>query len=58
MKILLTGVGKGFGRSYLNTLVQSSEIELIAITRNLDDFSKDNIIIYFKKCFYVSGKLE
>jgi gluconate 5-dehydrogenase len=39
MKILLTGVGKGFGRSYLDKLSNSAEHDILAVTRSLKDFS-------------------
>jgi len=39
MKILLTGVGKGFGRSYLDKLSKNAEHDILAVTRSLKDFS-------------------
>ena len=41
MRILLTGVGKGFGRSYLEHLIKKDNFEIIGITRDLKDFNKN-----------------
>ena len=41
MKILLTGVGKGFGRSYLEYLISKDNIEIVGLTRDLNDFDKN-----------------
>ena len=41
MKIILTGVGKGFGRSYLEYLIKKDNYEIIGLTRDLNDFSKN-----------------
>lgn len=43
MKVLLTGAGKGFGRSYLEHLALKEELEVLAVTRDLGDF--DSILI-------------
>lgn len=43
MKVLLTGVGKGFGRSYLEHLAQTEKFEILGVTRDLNDF--DDIIL-------------
>lgn len=39
MKVLLTGAGKGFGRSILEELFRNHDDEVFALTRSLDDFS-------------------
>lgn len=49
MKILLTGVGKGFGRSYLDKLSNSAEHDILAVTRSLKDFSTDEINEYSRR---------
>ena len=41
MKIILTWVGKGFGRSYLEYLIKKYDYEIIGLTRDLNDFSKN-----------------
>jgi 2-dehydro-3-deoxy-D-gluconate 5-dehydrogenase len=43
MKVLLTGVGKGFGRSYLEHLAQNEKFEILGVTRDLNDF--DDVIL-------------
>lgn len=43
MKIILTGVGKGFGRIYLEHIVNSHDVQVCGITRSLDDFADDDI---------------
>ena len=48
MKILLTGVGKGFGRAYLEHLAKKDEFEILGVTRDLNDFDYD-VIESFKE---------
>ena len=48
-KFLITGVGKGFGRSILECLSEDSRNTIFAITRNLDDFSPSEKLALEKK---------
>ena len=48
MKMLLTGVGKGFGRAYLEHLAKNNKFEILGVTRNLEDFD-DDVIEFFRK---------
>jgi len=42
MRLIITGVGKGFGRAYLEHVSKRGEIkEVLAITRNMADFSAE-----------------
>ena len=49
MKILLTGVGKGFGRSYLEHLAPREGLEVMGVTRNLSDFDSVSLKSLQKK---------
>lgn len=44
--MIITGVGKGFGRSYLNHISKNFHEKICAITRSLNDFT-DKEIAYF-----------
>ena len=43
MKVLLTGVGKGFGRSYLEYISLQNKYEILGLTRNLNDFNDQEV---------------
>ena len=43
MKVLLTGVGKGFGRSYLEYISSQYKYEILGLTRNLNDFTDQEV---------------
>lgn len=43
MKVLLTGVGKGFGRSYLEYISLQDKYEILGLTRNLNDFNDQEV---------------
>ena len=43
MKVLLTGVGKGFGRSYLEYISSQNKYEILGLTRNLNDFTDQEV---------------
>lgn len=43
MKVLLTGVGKGFGRSYLEYISLQDKYEILGLTRNLNDFNDQEL---------------
>ena len=49
MKVLLTGVGKGFGRSYLEHLASRNKFEILGITRDLNDFADKGLQFYQKR---------
>ena len=49
MNFLLTGVGKGFGRCYLNHLIEKDIGKIFAITRSLSDFSEKELIYFREK---------
>ena len=43
MSLLITGIGKGFGRYYLEHLVDNFDLNIYAVTRTLSDFSANEI---------------
>ena len=43
MKVLLTGVGKGFCRSYLEYISLQNKYEILGLTRNLNDFNDQEV---------------
>lgn len=49
MKVLLTGVGKGFGRSYLEHLIAQNQYEILGITRSLNDFTEEEVASFHEK---------
>lgn len=49
MRVILTGVGKGFGRSLLDLYAANPDTEILGVTRSLSDFSAQEISDYQSK---------
>ena len=49
MKLIITGVGKGFGRSYLEHLTDDNKYEIVGLTRTISDFSANELKLLSKK---------
>lgn len=49
MRVILTGVGKGFGRSLLDLYAANSDTEILGVTRSLSDFSTQELSDYQSK---------